>query len=64
MYVIKMLGGHPKDKRQQLKQHTTFCIQQQALSNTCDFHVCLKMIAFGAQLNYGVSVSVFILLYC
>jgi hypothetical protein len=61
MYVVKVVGGHPKDKRQQLKHHTTFCVQQQALGNTCGFHVCLNMVAFEAQPNY--SVSVFILLY-
>jgi hypothetical protein len=64
MYVIKVLGGHPKDKRRQLKHHTTLCVQQQALCNTCGLHVCLNMVAFGAQLNCGVSVSAFILLYC
>jgi hypothetical protein len=63
IYVVKVLGGHPKDKRPQLKYHTAFCVQQQALGNTCDFHVCLNMVAFGAQLNCGVSVCAFILLY-
>jgi hypothetical protein len=50
MYVVKVLGGHPKDKHRQLKHHTTFCVQQQALGNTCGFHVFLNMVAFGAQL--------------
>jgi hypothetical protein len=27
-YIVKVLGGHPKDKRQQLKHHTTFCVPQ------------------------------------
>jgi hypothetical protein len=63
MYIIKVLGGHPKNKYRQLKYHTIFYIQLQAPGNTCDFHVCLNMIAFGAQLNCGVSVSAFILLY-
>jgi hypothetical protein len=62
MYVVKVLGGHPKDKRRQLKYYTTFYIQQQAPSNTCGFHICLNMIAFGAQLNCGISISAFILL--
>jgi hypothetical protein len=62
MYIVKVLGGHPKDKPRQLKHHTTFYVQQHALSNTCGFHVCLNMVAFGAQLNCGVSA--FILLYC
>jgi hypothetical protein len=64
MYVVNVLGGNPKDKRRQLKHHTTFCVQQQAPGNTCVFHVCLNMVAFGAHPNCGVSVSVFILLYC
>jgi hypothetical protein len=63
MYVVKVLGGHPKVKHKQLKYHTTFYVQQ-ALGNTCGFHVCLNMVAFGAQPNYGVSVSAFIFLYC
>jgi hypothetical protein len=63
IYVVKVLGGHPKDKHQQLKYHTIFCVQQTAPGYTCGFHVCLNMVAFGAQLNYGVSVSAFILLY-
>jgi hypothetical protein len=63
MYVVKVLGGHPKDKRRWLKHYTSFCIQQQALGNTCSFHVCLNMVAFGAQPNCGVSVSGLILLY-
>jgi hypothetical protein len=57
MYVVKVLRGHLKDKRGQLKHHSTFCVQQQALGNTCNFHVCLNMVAFVAQLNCGVSVS-------
>jgi hypothetical protein len=64
MYVVKVLGGHPKDKCHHLKHHTTFYVQQQDSSNTCGFHVCLNMVAFGAQPNCGVSVSAFILLYC
>jgi hypothetical protein len=64
MYMIKVLEGHPKDKCRQLKYHTTFCVQQQAPDNTCGFHVCLNMVAFGVQPNCGVSISVFILLYC
>jgi hypothetical protein len=63
MYLVKVLGGHTKDKRRRLKHHTRFCIQQQAPGNTCGFHVCLNMVAFGAQANYDVSVSAFILLY-
>jgi hypothetical protein len=63
MYVVKVLVGHSKDKHQQLKHHTTFYIQQQAPSNTCGFHLCLNMVAFGAQLNCGAIVSPFILLY-
>jgi hypothetical protein len=63
-YVVKVLEGHPKGKHLQLKHHTTLCVQQQPLSNTCSFYVCLNMVAFGAQPNYGVNVSTFILLYC
>jgi hypothetical protein len=63
MCMVKVLGGHPKNKRRQLKHHTTLCVQQQALGNTCGFHVYLNMVAFGAQLNYSVSVCAFILLY-
>jgi hypothetical protein len=63
MYVAKVLG-HPKDKHRQFKYHTTFCIQQQAPDNTCDFYACLNMVAFEAQPNCGVSVSAFILFYC
>jgi hypothetical protein len=62
MYVVKVLEGHSKDKHRQLKYHTIFCVQQQALGNICSFHVCLNMFIFGAQLN--CVVSVFILLYC
>jgi hypothetical protein len=62
--VVKVLGGYPKDKHQQLKHHTSFCIQQQASGNTRGFLVCLNMVPFGVQPNYGVSVSAFILLYC
>jgi hypothetical protein len=62
MYVVKVLGGHPKDKCRHLKHHTSFYVQQQAMGNTCTVHVCLNIVAFGAQLNYGVSVSAFILL--
>jgi hypothetical protein len=64
MYVVKMLGGHPKGKHRQLKHHTTFCVQQQPLGHTCDFYVCLNMVAFGVQPNCSVSVSEIILLYC
>jgi hypothetical protein len=64
MYVVKVLGGHTKNKHRQLKHHTIFCVQQQAPGNTCGFHVCLNMVAFGAQPNCRVSVSAFILLYC
>jgi hypothetical protein len=63
-YIIKMLGGHPKDKREKLKHHTIFCVQQQPPDNTCSFYICLNMIAFGVQPNWGVSVNIFILLYC
>jgi hypothetical protein len=63
MYVVKVLGGHPKDKRQQLKHHTTIYVQQQALGNTYSFHICLNMVAFGVQPDCGVSLSAFILLY-
>jgi hypothetical protein len=48
MYVVKVLEGHPKDKCLQLKYHTIFSVQQQALGNTCGFHVCLNICAFGA----------------
>jgi hypothetical protein len=48
MYMVKMLGGHPKDKRRQLKHHTTFYVQQHAQGNTCGFYVYLNMVAFGA----------------
>jgi hypothetical protein len=59
-----MLGGHPQHGCRKLKHHTTFCVQQQSRGNTCGFYIFLNMVAFGAQLNYDVSVSVFILLYC
>jgi hypothetical protein len=62
-YVVKVLGGHPKEKRRRLKHHTTFCIPQQALGNTCSFHVYLSLVVFGAQPNCNVCVSAFILLY-
>jgi hypothetical protein len=62
-YVVKVLGGHPQDKRRKLKHHTTFYVKQQPLGNTCDFYVFLNMVAFRAHPNYGVSVSAFILLY-
>jgi hypothetical protein len=26
MYVVKVLGGHPKDKRRQLKYYTIFYV--------------------------------------
>jgi hypothetical protein len=55
---------NPQGRRQKLKYHTTFCIKQQPLGNTCSFYVCLNMVAFGVQPNCGVSVSAFILLYC
>ncbi len=64
LYVVKMLGGHPKDKHWHLKHHTKFCIQQQALGNTWVFYFCFNMVVFGMQPNCGVSVSAFILLYC
>jgi hypothetical protein len=64
LYVVKVLEGHSKDKCRQLKHHTTFCVQQQALCNTCSFHVCINMVGFGEQPNCGVSVSSFILLCC
>jgi hypothetical protein len=48
MYVVKVLRGHPKDECRQLKHHNTFYVQQQAPGSTCDFHVCLNMVAFGA----------------
>jgi hypothetical protein len=64
MYVVKVLGGHSKDKRRQVKHHTIFCIQQQDLGNTCGLHVYLNMVAFRVQLNCCVSVNAFILLYC
>jgi hypothetical protein len=64
MYVVKVLRGHPKDGRLKLIHHTIFCVQQQPPGNTCGFYVCLNMVVFGAQPNCGVSVSVFILLYC
>jgi hypothetical protein len=63
MYVVKVLGGQPKDKHRQLKHHTTFYVQQQAPDNTYNFHVCLNIVIFGAQPNCGVSVSAFILFY-
>jgi hypothetical protein len=64
MDIVKLLEGHPKDKRRQLKYHNIFYVQQQASGNTCNFHVFLNMIAFGAQPNCGISISAFILLYC
>jgi hypothetical protein len=64
LYVVKVLGGHLNDNRRQIKHHTTFYVQQQATSNTCGFHVCINMVAFGAQPYCVVSVSAFILLYC
>jgi hypothetical protein len=64
MYMVKVLRGHPKYKRRQLKHHSTLCVQQQASANTCDFHICLNVVTFGAQPNCRVSVSSFILLYC
>jgi hypothetical protein len=57
IYVVKVLGGHLKDKRRQLKHYTIFCIQQQTPDNTCNFHICLNMVEFRAQPNYDVSVS-------
>jgi hypothetical protein len=60
--VVKVLGAHPKGKRRKLKHHTTFSFKQQPPGNTCDFFVCLNMVAFGAQSNCVVSVSAFILL--
>jgi hypothetical protein len=63
MYMVKVLGGHPKDKRGQLKHHTTFCVQQHALGNTCDFHVSLNMVAFRAQPNFFILLSMFMIKY-
>jgi hypothetical protein len=63
IYVLKVLEGHPKEKRRRLKHHTTFYVPQQASGNTCGFHVCLSMVVFEAQLNCNVCVSAFILLY-
>jgi hypothetical protein len=62
-YVVKVLEGHPQGGRQKLKHYTIFYVQQQPPGNTCGFYVCLNMIVFGAQLNCGVRVSAFILLY-
>jgi hypothetical protein len=61
-YMVKVLRGHPKGRRK-LKYYTTFCVQEQPPGNRCSFYVHLNMVAFGAQPNYGVSVSAFILLY-
>jgi hypothetical protein len=58
----RVLGGHRKEKRRRLKHHTTFCIPQQAIDNTYGFHVCLSIVVLGAQPNYNVCVSAFILL--
>jgi hypothetical protein len=62
-YMVKVLGGHPKEKRRGLKHHTTFYVPQQDPDNTCGFHVWLSMVIFGAQLKCNVYVSAFILLY-
>jgi hypothetical protein len=62
IYVVKVLRGHLKDKCRHFKHHTIFYVQQQALGNTCGFHICLNMVVFEAQSNY--EVSAFILLYC
>jgi hypothetical protein len=64
MYVVKVLGGHPKGKRQTLKHHTIFCVKQHPPSSICNFFVWLNMVVFGVQLNCIVSISAFILLYC
>jgi hypothetical protein len=48
-YMVKVLGGHPKDGRQKIKYHTTFCVQQQPLGNTCGFYVCINMVTFGVH---------------
>jgi hypothetical protein len=50
-YMVKVLGGNPKDKCRKLKHHTTFYIQQQAPGNTCGFHLYLNMVAFAVQLE-------------
>jgi hypothetical protein len=47
MYVVKVIGGHPQEKRQKLKHHTTFKVKQQLLGNTCGLFVCINMVAFG-----------------
>jgi hypothetical protein len=64
-YVVKVLGGHPQGGCRKLKHHTKFYVKQQPPGNTCGFYVCLNMVVFRAQPNYGVSVNVsaFILLY-
>jgi hypothetical protein len=62
-FMVKVLGGHPKDKRQELKHHITLKVKQQPLGNTCVFFVCIIMVAFGSQPNCAISVSAFILLY-
>jgi hypothetical protein len=63
-YMVKVLGGHPQGKHQKFKHHTILCVKQHPPSNTYDFFVCISMVAFGAQVNCVVSVSVFILLNC
>jgi hypothetical protein len=63
-YVVKLLGGHQQGKCLKLKHHTTFYVKQQSPDNTCGFFICLNMVLFGAQSNYGVFISAFILLHC
>jgi hypothetical protein len=60
-YMVKLLGGHPKGKRQKLKYHTTFKVKQQSLGNICGFFICISIVAFGSQLNCVVSVNALIL---
>jgi hypothetical protein len=54
----RYVGQHRKHK-----YHTTLCVKQQPSGNTCDFFVCISMIAFGVQPNCSVSVNAFILFY-
>jgi hypothetical protein len=63
-YIVKVLGGHLHGKCQKLKHHTIFKVKQQPPDNTCDFFVCISMLAFASQPNCAISVSAFILLYC
>jgi hypothetical protein len=52
MYVVKLLGGHPKD-----------IILYSASNNKLWAIHAASMVAFGAHANCAVSVSAFILLY-